>query len=827
MIVAEPTEHCDDLAYTYYWQASAFCCGPLYFEEPNLERYGYTHGILQPIISGAHFLRPSQRFPTKWSSIRLTNASIRSATTAPAIRPRASEFAIRSASTPPPSKPRWSSAFSWPHRSALLGQFLASRQHLTREIPAGSLRFGPAALRPFRRCWCHRCRVLAIGSTCKAESHILREDQVRLDCTSGRPRLSEKRRLDNLLEYLNPPQREAVTHIDGPLLILAGPGSGKTRVVTHRIARMLSHGVAGRQILALTFTNKAAEEMRRRVQPAGPRREVWIGTFHRFCARLLRQVRPASRPGRELHDLRHRRQPPALRRPLEALARRSAHVTPESIPAAISWAKNNLITADQYQPQPGNPCGRRRAAGLSGLSGPAAADRARSISTICCCTSPRCCGKMPSCAASLDARYRYILVDEYQDTNLAQYSIVRGLSIDYPNLAVTGDPGPVDLRLARRESEQHPGVRARFSDGARRAAGAELPQHAARSCRGRHLISHNPRRKKKGLFTENDEGPPCRWSTIATIGGSRSRSPADRRRRRVRQAPRRAISPFSIAPTPSAARWNWPCANRRAVSDGQWPGVLSAQRNQGRPGLLASGEQSTRRRGPARIINTPARGIGRSTIARVADYAGTRKSLARSLPRGGADRRPSQAAPPWPWLGSSRSSIACSCCTAAPVEEIIAAVLDQSGYRTALEDSDDPEDQERLANVEELLTAAREFSEQNPGGNQLEAFLEQACLVNDTDAWATSDDRVTLMTMHAAKGLEFPVVFVIAVEEGFLPHERSRESPEQLEEERRLLFVAVTAGAGRVATEHVALSRVSRPAALHGPQPVLDGIAAP
>jgi DNA helicase-2/ATP-dependent DNA helicase PcrA len=127
-----------------------------------------------------------------------------------------------------------------------------------------------------------------------------------------------------------------------------------------------------------------------------------------------------------------------------------------------------------------------------------------------------------------------------------------------------------------------------------------------------------------------------------------------------------------------------------------------------------------------------------------------------------------------------------------PVEEIIAAVLDETGYRAMLSESDDADDQERLANVEELLTAAREFDERNPGLDQLESFLEQACLVNDTDAWEVDDDRVTLMTMHAAKGLEFPVVFVIAVEEGLLPHERSKEDGAALEEERRLLFVAIT-----------------------------------
>jgi DNA helicase-2/ATP-dependent DNA helicase PcrA len=192
-----------------------------------------------------------------------------------------------------------------------------------------------------------------------------------------------------------------------------------------------------------------------------------------------------------------------------------------------------------------------------------------------------------------------------------------------------------------------------------------------------------------------------------------------------------------------------------------------------------------------RVINTPPRGIGRSTIARLVDHAGTRKTLLEAAREAGLiEGLPKRAAVAVARFVSLIDRL--GLLHSAPVEEIITQVLDQSDYRKVLKDSEDPEDQERLANVEELLTAAREFGEQNPGPNQLESFLEQACLVNDTDAWETSNDRVTLMTMHAAKGLEFPVVFIIAVEEGLLPHERSRESPDQLEEERRLLFVAVT-----------------------------------
>ena len=193
-----------------------------------------------------------------------------------------------------------------------------------------------------------------------------------------------------------------------------------------------------------------------------------------------------------------------------------------------------------------------------------------------------------------------------------------------------------------------------------------------------------------------------------------------------------------------------------------------------------------------RIINTPARGIGKTTVVRIAEYGSRRgKSMLDAAREAGLiEGLTKRAAVAVAKFVATIDRLALA--RSGPVEKIIRAVLDETGYRAMLNESDDEEDQERLANVEELLTAAREFDEQNPDPDQLENFLEQACLVNDTDSWEVDDDRVTLMTMHAAKGLEFPVVFVIAVEHGLLPHERSKEDPAALEEERRLLFVAIT-----------------------------------
>ena len=238
--------------------------------------------------------------------------------------------------------------------------------------------------------------------------------------------------MDHLLEGLTDAQREAVLHVEGPLLILAGPGSGKTRVVTHRVAYLLSQGIPGDQILALTFTNKAANEMRSRVGRLASDRSVWLGTFHRFCARLLRKYAPfvGLQENYAIYDVADSTQ--ALRRTLAKIKIDTIHFTPEAIAKAISWAKNNLISPDQYQPRPGHCLGtvvkQVYPAYQTQLAGSNAADFDDLLMHVATVLREN-----PQLRADLDERYRFILVDEYQDTNLAQYTIARALSIDYPN----------------------------------------------------------------------------------------------------------------------------------------------------------------------------------------------------------------------------------------------------------------------------------------------------------------------------------------------------------------------------------------------------------
>jgi DNA helicase-2/ATP-dependent DNA helicase PcrA len=595
-----------------------------------------------------------------------------------------------------------------------------------------------------------------------------------------------------LVDSLTPAQREAVEYLDGPLLVLAGPGSGKTRVITHRVANLLRHGVPARQIVALTFTNKAAAEMRSRIERLAPGQPVWMGTFHRFCSRLLRQY--AARVGLEenftIYDTDDSRK--VLARTLDELELNAEVYTPERIASAISWAKNNLITPEQYEPRPGYALGHIVArvyppyqARLLASSAVDFDDLLLHVATLL--------RENPELRAALDQRFRYILVDEYQDTNLAQYSIVRGLSIDHPNLAVTGDPDQsiygwrgANLSNILDFEKAYPNVRVVKLERNYRSTKRILRVADA-------LIGYNQRRKPKELYTENDEG-----QSVGLVAHATQRSEAESIAAYIAaevRAGRRRPRDFAIFYRVNALSRSLEHALRdEGIPYQMVNGLEFYQRREIKDVLAYLSLINNPRDDNAllRIINVPPRGIGKSTFARLAEHAGRKRlSLLDAARESGLveslNKRAAVAVARFVALYDQLSLHA-----AGPVEEILGHVLSASGYQQFLQDSQDEEDQERLANIEELLTAAREFDERNPGEAPLEAFLEDACLVNDTDAWQEDNDQATLMTLHASKGLEFPVVFIVAMEEGLVPHERSREHPEFLEEERRLLFVGIT-----------------------------------
>jgi len=598
--------------------------------------------------------------------------------------------------------------------------------------------------------------------------------------------------IEQHLATLTEPQLEAATHVDGPLLMLAGPGSGKTRVVTHRIAYLLSQGIAARQILALTFTNKAADEMRLRVESIAPDKPVWMGTFHRFCARLLRQHAALAGLGENYTIFDSSDSLRALKQAIARLDLDLTHFTPQSIGHAISSAKNSLITSDTYQARPGHPLGALVAKIYPAYQRRLLESNAVDFDDLLLHVVKLLQGS-PELRATLDEHYRYIMVDEYQDTNLAQYAIVRALSVDYPNLAVTGDPDQsiygwrgANLNNILDFEKDYPDVRVVRLEQNYRSTPNILSV-------ADQLISNNKRRKQKALFTHNDSGQPVRLTRYADQRDE-SESIVDRIVSEIEAGTRRA-SDYAIFYRVNALSRSLEFALRdRSVPYQIVNGVEFFQRKEIKDILAYVELQSNLRNDVAfmRIVNMPPRGIGKTTLERLSAHAHQYGvSLLQASREAGMietlNKRATSSLAKFVALVDSLGEA-----SGESVEEILGLALEESGYQDYLKKSDTEEDHQRLANIQELLTVGRQFDEENLGDNSLEAFLEQASLVNDTDAWEDESDRVTLMTLHAAKGLEFPVVYIVAVEDGLLPHERSKDSPDQLEEERRLLFVGIT-----------------------------------
>jgi DNA helicase-2/ATP-dependent DNA helicase PcrA len=598
--------------------------------------------------------------------------------------------------------------------------------------------------------------------------------------------------VNSLLENLTEPQRAAVTHRDGPLLILAGPGSGKTRVVTQRIAYLLGQGVPASQVLALTFTNKAAAEMRARVEQLVAGHSIWLSTFHRFGARILRTYSDyiGLSPNFTIYDSSDAKQ--TLRRVIEAEKIKIMHYTPERIAAAISSAKNRLVTPAEYQPRPGRPLSQ-----IVGEVYPLYQKRLLASSAVdfddLLLHVAQLLYKHPEIRADLDDRYRYILVDEYQDTNRAQYVILRAMSRDHPNLAVTGDPDQsiyrwrgADIKNILEFEADYPAVHV-----------VRLEQNYRSTKRilrvADELISHNVQRKQKSLHTENGEGQPVRLTTYPDQDGEAAGIASEIRTAIDKQG--RSPSDFAIFYRMNALSRSLEKALREAAVPFQMVrGQEFYQRKEIKDVLAYCQLVNNPLDDIAfeRTVNTPARGIGRKTLQRLGEHA-----YRLGLPLLDAARQAGQleSLPKRSATQLARFVKIIDNITAVAhrdVEEVVGTVLEESGYRKSLVESESEEDQNRLANIEELLTDARQFDEQDSEGGQLEAYLERTWLVNDIDDWESNTEKVTLMTLHAAKGLEFPVVFMIALEQGVLPHERSSSDPDQLEEERRLTFVGIT-----------------------------------
>ncbi len=613
---------------------------------------------------------------------------------------------------------------------------------------------------------------------------------------------------ESLLAGLNGPQQEAVRFKDGPLLVLAGPGSGTTRVVTHRIAALLHQGVWSRQIAALTFTNKAADEMKARLDVLAPDQNVWIGTFHRFCASLLRQnvQYVGLQQNFTIYDA---DESLALLKTLADKDHLPPGVNVQKIASAIGWAKNNLVLPEDYDASPGSLLGRVveeiYPAYQKELQRANAVDFDDLLLHVAVLLRTN-----PEIRKNLDNRFRYILVDEYQDTNTVQYVIAKALSQDHRNLAVTGDPDQsiygwrgANIQNILDFEKDFPDVKIiRLEQNYR-----STPEILAVAD---HLIENNIHRKEKKLFTDNPAGKPVRLVRCAD-----HHEEADSIAREIAEElklGKRKPSDYAIFYRMNALSRNLEHALRREAVPFQLVRGLEFFNRKEIKDLVAYlrvvyNPSDTISLG--RIINEPARGIGKTTFQKISDHAlrlgcstmDAARDVAHLSSIAAKTRKAVQE------FVAMVDRLAEASGKDYPIEALLGLVLKETKYKDQYDGEDSEEDQERLDNIAELLTEAHEFDERplGEGENALEEFLEQVALVSDVDELDRTSDRVSLMTLHAAKGLEFPVVYLIAIEEGILPHDRSSNDAMQLEEERRLFFVGITR-----AEEELRLSRAAR-----------------
>ena len=595
----------------------------------------------------------------------------------------------------------------------------------------------------------------------------------------------------DLLADLTPAQREAVTHVEGPLLILAGAGSGKTRVITRRVAYLLQQGIRPANILAITFTNKAADEMRQRVNALVPGTRVWISTFHALGARLLRQYGERLELDRNftIYDQTDRAKVVKIAMEDTGIGER---FTPETIQSAISKAKNQLLSPERYAQKAGNDYYSQVVARVY----PAYEKRLRDSNALdfddLLYWPALALRHDQDLRAELDARFRFVLIDEYQDTNSAQYALARGLSVDFPNLCVVGDPDQSiygwrgsDIRNILDFERDFPRARVLTLSTNYRSTKSILRAAS-------HLIAENKNRKPKDLITDNPEGHPVTVLTYET--GTDEAEGIARRIRTAVEKQGRKYRDFAIFLRINAlSRGLEQSFVKERVPYQIVKGLAFFDRKENRD-VLAYLRLLLNPRDDLsflRAVNEPARGIGKVTLDHLKAHAEPR-SMSLLAAAGEADRiaaikgRAAVSLRDFAQLMAELRQL-----TEAPPDEVIRQVLDRSGYRQMLKDSGDEDDQERLANIEELITAARQFAAREES-HTISNFLENITLASDVDGWDDRQDCVSIMTLHAAKGLEFPVVYLVAVEQGILPHERSLAKSDQVEEERRLAFVGMT-----------------------------------
>lgn len=601
--------------------------------------------------------------------------------------------------------------------------------------------------------------------------------------------------MQSLLDGLNREQQQAVQHTEGPLLILAGAGSGKTKVLTVRIAYLLAQGVNPYEILAITFTNKAAKEMKSRVEGlvGDVANRIWLSTFHSFCAKFLRFELDnflGYNSNFTIYDTSDSQV--VIKAALKALNLDDKYYPVGAMISAISDAKNKLMFASDYRKQARDFYQQKVADVYEYYERELRKNNALDFDDLLLVAVKL----LQSNAAVLEKyskRFKYVMIDEYQDTNHAQYLLAYLLSSHWKNIAVVGDADQsiyawrgADIQNILDFEKDYPNCTSIKLEQNYRSTKIILDAANA-------VIDNNEGRPEKNLWTDKVEGAKIQHFTAqseheeaAFIGDTIVKKHdihgvpygdmailyrTNAQSRVLEEALIKRALPYTMV---GGTKFY----DRKEIKD-----VLAYLRVLYNPfddlSLL-------------RIINVPKRSIGATTVSKLQDYArenGT--SLFMTLTQLHlVDTIKGKTKEKLEEFGILIFTLVAEMDDKS-VLDILEAILDRTGYLAQLEESTDPQDQARAENIGELLSVAKDFQDTNPTGT-VEDFLEQVALVNDVDSFEQEESKVILMTLHAAKGLEFPIVFLGGLEEGLFPHSRTLMNPEEIEEERRLAYVGIT-----------------------------------
>ncbi len=593
----------------------------------------------------------------------------------------------------------------------------------------------------------------------------------------------------HLTDGLNPDQRKAVLHEEGPLLLIAGAGSGKTRVLTHRIAHLVSaRGVPPSRILAITFTNRAASEMKARLEALlGPAAsQMWVSTFHSACVRILRRHAEVLgwKSSFTIYD-----QGDALR--LVGYVIRDHGLDPKrftarAVLAAISGAKNDLVSVSGYAERAHSPFERRVAAVYADYAARCRAANALDFDDLLVATV-QLFEMAPDVLSYYQNRFVHIAVDEYQDTNAVQARLVVLLGAGHRNVFVVGDSDQSVYGFRGADISNILDFEGSFPD-----ATVMLLEQNYRSTQNildaaNALIANNALRRPKSLWTKEGPGEPV-VHYRARDDNAEASWVADQIEGLVSEKGIPASDIAVFYRTNALSRAVEEELVRRSIAYRMVGGARFFDRREVRDLLgwlraIANPEDEVSLK---RAMGAPKRGIGDATIARLDQWSSANgKSFAQALgdpAAAGVKGRSASAVADFMRLLGEMSAMAAS----ELPEEVAEAVLERSGYRAELESEDSLEAAGRLENLGELVGEAAKHE-------SLAEFLESVSLVSETEGdGGESQEQVTLMTLHSAKGLEFPVVFIIGMEEGIFPHSRALGKPEELEEERRLAYVGFT-----------------------------------